>query len=108
MDKSKNYLFICAFGQSRSKYFAERCMNAGFKSMFCGYTEDADFVLASNHFKWADVVVILDKDFKREKELWSDMIDHRKPFVKFFLDDEPSLFDKNFAKMIKCINKVAP
>ena len=54
-------LFICAYAQSRSKWFAEMYMRKGRKAMFAGWCADADFPLNAQHLDWADEIVFLDK-----------------------------------------------
>ena len=100
----KNYLFICSFGQSRSRWFAEKMMSLGYKAMFCGVDTHADFVLNKNHVNWADNIIVLDSHilyFKNHR----DMIEvEGKKMIKFFIDDNPVEFENMFIKLLKVLN----
>ncbi len=89
--KSKKILFVCAYGQSRSKWFAEKFMSLGIKSMFCGYLDDADFPITKHHIYWADEIVLLDKDIKRTIH-YEAIINSNKIVLENFIEDEPKLF----------------
>lgn len=105
LDKNKKYLFICQFGQSRSRYFAERFMEMGIKSLFCGFDDNADIVLNKNLIKHYDILIILDKDFYRNIKL-IDLIDYyEKEYIKFYIDDEPINFDNKFREFMEKFEK---
>jgi predicted protein tyrosine phosphatase len=97
LDKSKKYLFICAYGQSRSRYFSERFMEMGIKSLFCGYVKDADIVYNQQLMRWADEIVVLDNYFEKTSEgKYCE-----KKYIKFYIDDEPSLHKHRFREFME-------
>ena len=92
--KGKRVLFVCMYGQSRSRWFAEKFMELGIKAMYCGhYTEHADFPITKHHIDWADEIVLLDKDIKRTVHY--DVINKSgKVVLENFIEDEPHKFEK--------------
>jgi len=93
------YLFVCDYAQSRSKWFAERFMEFGRKAMFAGWVkEDADFPLTKEHLEWTDVIVLLDKDIKRQTD-YDAIVGSGKRIIEHFIEDEPQYFDAKFEEM---------
>lgn len=91
---SKRVLFICMYGQSRSRWFAEKFMTLGIKAMFCGhYTEHADFPITKHHIEWAEEIVLLDKDIKRTVH-YDVILKSGKIVLEHFIEDEPYKFEK--------------
>lgn len=97
------YLFVCAYAQSRSKYFAERFMEDGELALFCGHNEEADFKISKHYIEWADIVILLDKDIERTIH-YHYMLTEDKQIIKHYIDDEPAIFNK---EMLKLQNKLA-
>jgi len=92
------YLFVCAYAQSRSKYFAERFMEDGEKALFCGHCEDADFKINKHYIDWADVIVLLDKDIERTVH-FKYLLNTEKQIFKHYIDDNPAIFRNEYRKV---------
>lgn len=92
-DKNKKYLFVCAFGQSRSRQFAEKTMLRGYRAMFCGYDDEADVKINKYIMKWADEVILLDEYINRTHH-WNYLLFTKKSYTLFFIDDNPVMFNK--------------
>lgn len=90
----KRILYICTFGQSRSRYFAEESMKLGYMSLFCGYDDEADFVLSKNYLDWATHIVILDSYFFKAMGLLDEL--NNKKLILYYIDDEPVEFREWF------------
>lgn len=93
IETEKRVLFVCAFAQSRSKWFAERFMDMGIKAMFCGHDIHADFPMTKKHIEWATEIVLLDKDIKRT-HYYNMIKESNKEVLECFIQDEPYLFEK--------------
>lgn len=92
--KGKRVLFICMYGQSRSRWFAEKFMTMGYKALWCGhYTEHADFPLTKHHIEWATEIVLLDKDIKRTVH-YNVIMNSDKVVLEHYLEDEPGKFEE--------------
>jgi len=104
MKKDKNYLFVCAFGQSRSRQFAEMAMKNGFKALFCGYLDEADFILNKHYLEWADVIILMDNYVERTIH-YNAINNSNKIIIKYYIEDEPSTFKMLYPKLIREINK---
>ncbi len=101
--RDKRWLFVCAYGQSRSRWFSERFMMMGIRSVFCGYEDEADIKFNRDLLEWADKIVCLDKDFHRL--VWldpfiSDTVKDKNVWIDFFLDDDPQTFPEKFGEFI--------
>lgn len=111
MNKDKKYLFLCAYGQSRSTYFAQECMLHGFMTLFAGYykSDDNNIEMQEYHFEWADTIILLDESYKRDKVLklvideWTEK--YKNKVIHYYIKDEPATFKKLFPKIINKINK---
>lgn len=66
--ENKKVLFVCMFGQSRSKWFANRCIQENIDAKYCGWFQEADIVLNEELTLWADVIVILDDNWIKSKK----------------------------------------
>lgn len=97
IEKQDKILFICAFGQSRSRYFAERMMELGYKSVFCGHDSYSDIQVKDQLISWADAVVILDEYFVKSA-YWMYVkrteLMRNKKIIKYFIEDEPVYFEE--------------
>lgn len=96
MDKDRRILFVCAFGQSRSKFFAEKFMTLGYKAMFCGFDDLADFKISKAHIDWCDEIVLLDENwnkFDRVKTLISIAKENNVTIIEHYLEDDQRYFD---------------
>lgn len=103
INKKDKILFICAFGQSRSRYFAEQMMLKGYMSLFCGYDKEADIKYNKELMLWATKIVILDNYFLQTSEGKYLEKDH----IKFYIDDEPSSHNERFEDFFNIhLNKV--
>lgn len=94
IDKKKKYLFICAFGESRSKFYSDKFTLNGFNSKYCGFDKLAVNKFNSSLLKWSDVIIVLDEYFikYRAKYYLFNTIKH-KTKIEFFIDDEPKNFE---------------
>lgn len=92
------YLFVCAYAQSRSKWFAEKFMEDGELALFCGHVEDADFKISKQYIEWADIVILLDKDIERTIH-YHYMLTEDKQIVKHYIEDEPVIFNRELKKL---------
>ncbi len=95
----KRWLFVCAYGQSRSRWFSERFMMMGVRSLFCGYEPEADIMFTRDLVEWADKIVCLDKDFHRVS--WVDpfiteIINDKVVWIDYFIQDESNTFLTKF------------
>lgn len=97
-DKNKRYLFVCAFGQSRSRYFAEMFMKNGFMAIFCGYDSEADIVISKELVEWSDEIILLDKNNIKCK--WLNHLLEGKNSFNFFIEDIPTFFQVEFEKFL--------
>lgn len=101
IDRSKRYLFICVFGESRSRYFAERFMEMGIKALPCGYDIEASIKFNKSLINWADEIILLDKHLTPE-------CDYIMPntYIEYYINDEPVKFNKYFIDFLnKHFNK---
>jgi predicted protein tyrosine phosphatase len=107
MEKTKRYLFICAYAQSRSKYFAEELMKKGYMCQFCGFAIGADFTLTEKHIEWADVIIVLAGEIvydSAHKFLTScKKVYPEKQFVTYYIRDEPVKFKKQLKDLVTII-----
>ncbi len=85
-------LFICSFGQSRSRWFAEKFMDNGIKAQFCGYDKEATPKLENWAIDWADIIVILDKHFSDNVNLIEFPNFSLKEVIHFHIEDKPYEF----------------
>ena len=97
MNKDIKRLFVCAYGQSRSKWFAEKFMTMGCKALFCGYLPEADFILNKHYIEWADEIILLDRYIEREN-IYCELEVCGKLITKYYIDDEPQYFEEYFSK----------
>lgn len=99
----KKYIFICAYAQSRSKYFAERFIQEGNLALFCGHQREADIILSQIHLDWSDVIVVLDKDIIYEPKPFDMLAEEQrkgKPVINFWIDDTPSTFEEKYQELL--------
>lgn len=87
----KRYLFVCMYGESRSRFFAEKMMQRGEMAMFSGWTDDAEPMIMPWMEEWADLIIILDKDIDR----FERRLDMSKS-ASFFIEDKPEEFNEKF------------
>lgn len=101
---NKNYLFVCDFGESRSKYFAENFMKNGFKAMFCGIDDAAIFKITENHIHWAEEIIILSENVNRH---WSlRFAEHmKKNMILFHIEDKSNKFESKLKELMRIIKK---
>jgi predicted protein tyrosine phosphatase len=100
----RKYLFICNYGQSRSKWFAEQFMKKGKLALFCGINELADFRISKHYLEWADIIICLEEYIP--KTLHNEAIDYYtnnfdKCRVDFYIDDEPMKFYSKYLELEK-------
>lgn len=102
-DVEKSVLFICLFGQSRSKYFAEEYMKLGNVAMYGGIEHDGLIEVDFNLMAEYDIIVFLDKEAKEhlmQKRYVEWFLDSEIIFIDYFIDDNPILFDEKFKKFL--------
>ena len=59
MITKKNILYVCAYGESRSKTLADITNNYGkYNADYCGYLDDAEKKLTNNMMDNADYIII--------------------------------------------------
>lgn len=107
IDKTKKYLFVCGFGQSRSLYFAERFMLKGMMALFCGFDDYADITFDAWNIKWADTIIVLDNAHEHDeesKEYLNFASSLNKEIILFHIQDEPELFNEKFNELIEMMN----
>ncbi len=92
-------LYLCAYGQSRSRYFAEQDMLRGKIALFCGYDEGADIHINLALIEWADRVVILDKDFVRDIE-YHAVENLSEELIHNYIEDIPWKFKELYEEWI--------
>lgn len=86
-------------------------MLKGSKSMFCGFDDEADFKLNKNHLKWANVIILLDKNIKREKifdtiNSYVEEHPYTKKTLEYFIEDNPETFNKIYPKLVMKVNNL--
>lgn len=91
--KDKKILFVCMYGQSRSRWFAEKFMKQGIICNWCGYAQESMITINQQLLDWADEIVLLDKDIERETRLYEHILESGKIILRHYLDDEPRLFE---------------
>lgn len=107
--KDKRILFICAFGESRSRFFAEKFMKLGYMAMFAGFDDYASIRVQKGMIEWADEIVILDKYWEKVDDVKSWIIEARdgydKTILEHYIEDEQQIFDKFCDRLIVKMNK---
>lgn len=105
MIRDKNVLFVCMWGQSRSKYFAEQYSKINSNTKYCGYLQEKSL---RHHIDWADVIVVLDKDWFRQiySKIQLDLerlenIDKRK--INHYIIDEPRNFKSYYSDFLEML-----
>ena len=99
MEKSNiKILFVCMYGQSRSRFFAEYYNKQGVIANFCGYVDDADIQINISLVETYDLIVILDRYFERTGMF--SYINQNKPYILCYIEDMP----ENFKEYINTID----
>jgi len=99
LNKNLKYLFVCQFGQSRSRWFAERFMEMGIKAVFCGWDSEADIKFNFPLIEWSDKIIVLDKDF----ETYNSIMDV--DCLNFYIEDEPGNFEEHFDTLLEVLEE---
>ena len=86
MNREIKLLFVCEYGQSRSKNLAE-IFNKKYKkysSLFCGTHKEADIRIHIKLLTWADKVIFLDSQIEKHLE----EINLTDAYIKYFIKDD--------------------
>lgn len=105
--KITRYLFMCDFGMSRSKYFAEKTMLSGNIAQYCGWVEDSKLKFTKHTLSdWddgLDYLVVLTKNIERhELSLWAAIRyqceERGVKLIKHYIEDDPVIFENEIKK----------
>jgi len=103
-----NILFICDFGESRSKYFAEQFKNKCFETAYRGFCDEAERVLNIRQIEWADVIVVLSDTWMYVKEYEDYLLEANKlnkKVIHYMIPDEPQYFNEHIDKIERWLIK---
>lgn len=106
--KDKNFLFICDFSQSRSKYFAEKFIEKGYNAKFRGFSEDADYPLSEKIIDWSNMIIVLSNSWMYEKEFknWLKYAESQGKEIRYcMIEDNPQIFPKEVEKILRWFEK---
>lgn len=102
--EEKRILFICAYGQSRSRFFAEKFMSLGYKAMFAGFDELAEIRVQRGMFNWANEIVLLDEHWNKDTMtdfLVTEAKSLEKTVLEYYIADEQSKFDEFCKRLLE-------
>ena len=99
-----DFIFICEYGQSRSRYFAIKLMRKGYTAAFCGVNKDSDIKCTDNLLCGSKVAVFLDKGAYKEFQRQYPKFPCTNAII-FHIEDEPMLFNEKFSIFSKLLNK---
>lgn len=106
--KSKNFLFICDYAQSRSKYFAEKFQEKGYNATYRGFSDEADYPLNEKIIDWSNVVVVLSNSWLYEPEFenWLKYAENTGKDIRYcMIDDEPRIFPEKLKQVLKWVEE---
>ena len=105
LDKDKQILFICDYGQSRSKYFADRLDKMGYDTQYAGFVNgDGSRHITETMIVMSEIVIILSVSWRHVRE-FEDIVHliqrYGKQVYHFHINDESQKFKQYFDEFMQ-------